>query len=104
MSSTAIGFDRNANSLNRSRRNWQRLAIGAATGTINTSTPIINVGGTISLLIDPNGALQATSPGLGVKVDGTSIQIIGDKLVATGISSTGGLTHLQVMQRVSLGI
>lgn len=100
---TTNPIDANALTPARMRRNFQRMAMGATNALIVVQPPITNgpgglglalepdgglvvVGGALGVLLDPNGAISAGMNGLAVKVDGTTIQIIGDQLVAT----TGG--------------
>lgn len=59
-------IDRNASSLNRLRRNMQRLTLGAATST---------------MVLNPDGALVNDANGLRVLVDGSTI-IIGDLITS----------------------
>lgn len=99
---TSNAIDRNAVSADRTRRNWQRLTQGAATRTlaVDGQSIFINSGGQLQVKVDPAGALGITAAGVGVLVDGTTITIVNDRLVGT----PGGISHLQVMQRISLGV
>jgi len=63
-------IDRNSSSNDRIRRNFQRLSQLIATSTLGGS----------SFTVDPNGALSTGVAGTGVKVDGSTIIISGDKL------------------------
>lgn len=65
-------IDRNANSANRQRRNWQRLSQGAATGTIKTSAPITG-GSTVGLSFLTTSGLALTGGALALLFPDNSI-------------------------------
>lgn len=74
-------IDRNASSLNRLRRNMQRIVMGAATSTLTLSS---------------TGAIVDAPDGLSVNVDGSTVIIngnnqLGVRLRAPGSISNGGL-------------
>lgn len=73
-------IDRNADSPQRQRRNWQRAASGALTGTIKVSPPLTNTGGKlgvsvdgVTIIINGSGQLQAI-----VSAIATIVYIVGE--------------------------
>lgn len=81
---TSNAIDRNAVSADRTRRNWQRLTQGAATRTLSVDgqSLFINSGGALEVLVSPTGAIAITPDGLAVQVDGVTVTIVNDQLVA----------------------
>lgn len=59
-------IDRNAKSLSRTRRNFQRLANG---GNQLVSPPLTSTGGTLALALQPLGGLDVVGGGLGVLLE-----------------------------------
>lgn len=100
--STRNSLDRNAVSADRTRRNWQRLVTGGVQQLVQLapdgSLVLTKLG--LAVLLDPNGAISSSASGLAVNVDGTTIMIVDDQLVG----APSGLTHQQVMGRISIGI
>lgn len=86
---TPNAIDRNASSANRVRRNFQRLADGAAVGTIKVTAPISNAGGSISLTLNSAGGLYNNS-GLSVKLADTSL-VESSSGLAVNPATAGGL-------------
>lgn len=91
-------IDRNASSLNRLRRNMQRLTLGAATSTIVLSPTggLVNTSTGLAILNDPNGGLSTGASGEGIRVDGSTIIIngndqLGVRLRPPGSIGNGGL-------------
>lgn len=92
MASTDRQIDRNADTHERHRRNWQRLKEGAATGTIVVSAPLHNTGSGITFgesdnetpTGTPNGSL--TTFGIShVPVSGSvKVYLNGQRLVVGG--------------------
>lgn len=98
---TTNPIDSQAVSGDRTRRNWQRLARGGVNQLVqlNPTGDIVLTKLGLAVLLDPNGALaDLTGNGIAVQVDGTSIEIVGDQLVATA----GSLSN--VMGLISIGI
>lgn len=65
-------IDRNANSANRMRRNFQRLSQGALTSTVSVVAPITNSGG-IGLNYSSTSGLAVVAGALKVLLDGTTL-------------------------------
>lgn len=82
---TSNAIDRNALSLDRVRRNFQRLTQGAATRTlaVDGQSIFVNSGGALQVRVSPTGALGITAAGLAVQVDGTTITIVNNQLVGS---------------------
>lgn len=59
-----MSLDRNANTENRIRRNWQRLREGGATADVHVEAPLENTGSAIVLLLAANGGLENNSGSL----------------------------------------
>lgn len=96
---TSNPIDRNALSLDRIRRNFQRITQGAATRTIavDGNSIFLNSGGALQVRVSPTGAIGITPTGIAVLVDGVNILITGGTLTAY-------MTHEQVLRRISIGV
>ncbi len=86
-------IDANALSLDRIRRNFQKLTQkGVANGLIaiqpNGGLVLTPTG--LAAMLDPAGALYSDAAGLGVSVDGSTVQIVNDVLTAPSILTTKG--------------
>ena len=93
---TINGLDRNAGSLNRTRRNWQRLT---ATSTTPASIEVSSTGGIVStssgygVLVNPVGGLSTGSPGLGILINPASSTSLSTGAAGLSFLGTTTLTY-----------
>jgi len=90
-------IDRNANDSIRLRRNQQRMAVGALTGTVIVNSPLFNTGAAITLTLLATGGLQTVTNALSLKLDGTTLA-----LGAAGLKING--VHNHVSNAVPTGV
>ena len=102
-------LDRNASSNDRIRRNWQRLATGAASTLIKFTAPLVQtangvilaigngltvVSSTLTLKLAPLSGLFLNSTGLGALVDGSTIQINSTGQLTSSTATGGTVTSV----------
>jgi len=78
-------IDRNANDPVRLRRNQQRMAVGALTGTIIVAVPLFNTGAAITITLSATGGLQTVANALSLKLDGTTLAVGAAGLKVNGV-------------------
>lgn len=102
-----MSIDRNAKDAGRLRRNMQRLRAGDGTSDVKLSSPLKFSGGAIGVTLaasggiqnasglavklDSAGALSVGASGIAAQVDGTSVQIVTNKL-AVKLNAAGAIT------------
>jgi hypothetical protein len=87
-----MALDRNANNVERIRRNAQRFrSTGATTAGVSVTAPLVNSGTSLSLSLAASGGLQTSGGTLTVLLADTSLQLAAGGL-SVRLKTTPGLT------------
>lgn len=83
-----MSLDRNANEPVRLRRNAQRERAGGGTASIKVVAPVVVGANGIGISLSSTGALVVASNKLAAQVDGTTVQIVSNKISLGSLAFT----------------